>query len=55
MKKKLCMFALSGLLFSLSGCYTSICPTYATHPPEKAQELKTDQSKQAHQPFEQPS
>ena len=55
MKKKLCMFALSGLLFSLSGCYTSICPTYATHPPEKAKELKTDQAEQTLQALEQPS
>ena len=47
MKKKLSMFALAGLLFSLSGCYTSICPTYAIYPDKaqpKKQELKTDQS-----------
>ena len=52
MKKRLCTLALAGTLFSLTGCYTTICPTYAVKPAnvkevkeikvEKIQPVKTE-------------
>lgn len=35
MKKKIFTFVLGGMLFSLSGCYTHICPTYSVNPDQK--------------------
>ena len=42
MKKRLFTIALAGTLFSLTGCYTTICPTYAVKP-AKVKEVKADQ------------
>ena len=42
MKKKLFTLALAGTMFSLTGCYTTICPTYAVKP-AKAKEMKVEQ------------
>ena len=32
MKKKIITVALSGMVFSLTGCYTHMCPTYSVKP-----------------------
>ncbi|MEM9674254.1 MAG: hypothetical protein ACFB15_13915 [Cyclobacteriaceae bacterium] len=35
MKRKFAMIALSGMIFSLTGCYTQMCPTYSVKPEKK--------------------
>nr|WKN38920.1 hypothetical protein K4G66_09410 [Tunicatimonas sp. TK19036] len=35
MKKKIFTFVLGGMLFSLTGCYTHMCPTYSVNPDQK--------------------
>lgn len=42
MKKKLFTLALAGTMFSLTGCYTTICPTYAVKPNEAKQVVQQD-------------
>ena len=42
MKKKLLTVALAGSLFSLTGCYTHMCPTYSVKP-EKNSTIQTVQ------------
>ena len=35
MKKKIFTLVLGGMIFSLSGCYTQMCPTYSVKPEQK--------------------
>lgn len=35
MKKRILTIALAGGLFSLSGCYVHMCPTYSVKPAKK--------------------
>lgn len=35
MKKRILTIALAGGLFSLTGCYTHMCPTYSAKPVKK--------------------
>ena len=54
MKKRLFTIALAGTLFSLTGCYTTICPTYAVKP-AKAKEVKVKQDQPVKTNIERPS
>ena len=54
MKKRLFTIALAGTLFSLTGCYTTVCPTYAVKP-AKVKEVKTEQLQSAKTEMERPS
>ncbi len=42
MKKKLFTIALAGTMFSLTGCYTTICPTYAVKPAKVKEVVQQD-------------
>ena len=45
MKKRVFTIALVGTLFSLTGCYTTVCPTYAVKPAKvKQANVKQDTS-----------
>ncbi|WKN45678.1 hypothetical protein [Tunicatimonas pelagia] len=35
MKKKILTIAMGAMIFSLTGCYTQMCPTYSVKPMEK--------------------
>ena len=54
MKKKLFTIALAGTLFSLTGCYPTICPTYAVKP-AKAKEMKVEKDQPVKNEVERPS
>ena len=54
MKKKLFTIALVGTMFSLSGCYTTICPTYAVKP-AKEKDVKVEQTDKVETETERPS
>ena len=54
MKKKLFTIALVGTMLSLSGCYTTICPTYAVKP-VKEKDVKVEQPKPVKAETERPS
>ncbi|MGB3850070.1 MAG: hypothetical protein WA958_08900 [Tunicatimonas sp.] len=54
MKKKLFTIALVGTMFSLSGCYTTICPTYAVKP-AKEKDVKVEQPATVETETERPS
>ena len=54
MKKKLFTIALVGTMFSLSGCYTTICPTYAVKP-VKEKDVKVEQTQTVETETERPS
>jgi hypothetical protein len=54
MKKKLFTIALVGTMFSLSGCYTTICPTYAVKPAQE-KDVKVEQTKAVATETERPS
>ncbi len=54
MKKRLFTIALAGTLFSLTGCYTTVCPTYAVKP-EKVKEVKAERNQPVKTEVERPS
>ena len=54
MKKRLFTIALAGTLFSLTGCYTTICPTYAVKPAH-VKEVKAEKPQPAKTEVERPS
>ncbi len=54
MKKKLFTIALVGTMFSLSGCYTTICPTYAVKP-AKEKDMRVKQTTPVKTEMERPS
>ena len=54
MKKRLFTIALAGTLFSLTGCYTTVCPTYAVKP-AKVKEVKAEKPESIKTDVERPS
>lgn len=54
MKKKLFTIALAGTLFSLTGCYTTVCPTY-TVKPAKVKKVTAEQNQPVKTEIERPS
>ena len=54
MKKRLFTIALAGTLFSLTGCYTTICPTYAVQP-AKVKEVQVKKQQPVKTEVERPS